>query len=171
MQGPHGQGRAPGAYVFERLPSQQAQAGLQDRLEAAAEPALKAAGFRKVARPDLAEVSVQLSAQNREDPSMRYDPYWGGGRFGWGGWWGSGGWGGIGLSMRMEPTWVQMQVDVLIRDRRSNQVLYETHAVHDRQNTVDLDLLPYLFEAALKDFPHPAVSPRTVTVTRPVDNR
>ena len=165
------QGRAPGAYVFERLPSQQAQAGLQDRLEAAAEPALKAAGFRKVARPDLAEVSVQLSAQNREDPSMRYDPYWGGGRFGWGGWWGSGGFGGIGLSMRMEPTWVQMQVDVLIRDRRSNQVLYETHAVHDRQNTVDLDLLPYLFEAALKDFPHPAVSPRTVTVTRPVDNR
>lgn len=165
------QGRAPGAYVFERLPSQQAQAGLQDRLEAAAEPALKAAGFRKVARPDLAEVSVQLSAQNREDPSMRYDPYWGGGRFGWGGWWGSGGFGGIGLSMRMEPTWVQMQVDVLIRDRRSNQVLYETHAVHDRQNTVDLDLLPYLFEAALKDFPYPAVSPRTVTVTRPVDNR
>ena len=79
------QGRAPGAYVFERLPSQQAQAGLQDRLEAAAEPALQAAGFRKVARPDLAEVSVQLSAQNREDPSMRYDPYWGGGRFGWGG--------------------------------------------------------------------------------------
>lgn len=165
------QGRAPGAYVFERLPSQQAQAGLQDRLEAAAEPALKAAGFRKVARPDLAEVSVQLSAQNREDPSMRYDPFWGGGRFGWGGWWGSGGFGGIGLSMRMEPTWVQMQVDLLIRDRRSNQVLYETHAVHDRQNTVDLDLLPYLFEAALKDFPHPAVSPRTVTVTRPVDNR
>ena len=64
-----------------------------------------------------------------------------------------------------------INVDLLIRDRRSNQVLYETHAVHDRQNTVDLGLLPYLFEAALKDFPNPAVSPRTVTVTRPVDNR
>jgi hypothetical protein len=165
------QGRTPGAYVFERLPSQQAQAGVQDRLEAAAVPALQAAGFRKVTQPEQADVSVQLSTQSREDTSLRHDPYWGGGRLGWGGWWGSGGWGGIGLSMRMEPTWVQMQVSVLIRDRRSNQVLYETHAVHDRQNTVDLDLLPYLFEAALKDFPHPAVSPRTVTVTRPVDNR
>jgi hypothetical protein len=165
------QGRVPGAYVFERLPSQQAQAALQDRLEAAAEPALKAAGFRKVIQADQAEVSVQLSTRSREDASLRHDPFWGGGRFGLGGWWGTGGWGGIGLSMRMEPTWVEMQVDVLIRDRRSNQVLYETHAVHDRQNTVDLDLLPYLFEAALKDFPHPAVSPRTVTVTRPVDNR
>lgn len=165
------QGRVPGAYVFERLPSQQAQAGVQDRLEAAAVPALQAAGFRKVTQPEQADVSVQLSIQSREDTSLRHDPYWGGGRFGWGGWWGSGGWGGIGLSMRMEPIWVQMQVSVLIRDRRSNQVLYETHAVHDRQNTVDLDLLPYLFEAALKDFPHPAVSPRTVTVTRPVDNR
>ena len=165
------QGRAPGAYVCERLPSQMAQQASQDRLEAAAEPALKAAGFRKVDKAEQAEVSVQLSAQNREDPNMRYDPYWGGGRFGLGGWLGSGGFGGIGLSMRMEPTWVQMQVDVLIRDRRSNQVLYESHAVHDRQNTADFGLLPYMFEAALKDFPHPAVSPRTVTITRPVDNR
>lgn len=167
------QGRAPGQYVFERLPSQQTQPAWQAKLEEAAEPALAAAGFRKAAKPEQADVSVQLSASSREDPASRYyyDPFWGPGRFGWGGWWGSGGYSGISMSMRMEPVWIQMQVDLLIRDRRSNQVLYETHAVHDRQNTVDESLFGPMFEAALKDFPYPAVNPRTVTVTRPVDNR
>ena len=34
---------------------------------------------------------------------------------------------------------------------------------------MDESLFGPMFEAALKDFPNPAVSPRTVTVTRPVD--
>src|SRR5690349_12718573 len=41
------EGRQPGTYVFERLPSQQNRAREQAVLEAAAEPALAAAGFRK----------------------------------------------------------------------------------------------------------------------------
>lgn len=164
-------GRAPGLYVFERLPSQQNQPQLQDKLEAAAMPALAKAGFQRAERPEQAVVSVQLSVQTREDVRQRYDPYWGGTRFGWGGWWGSGGFGGLSMGMSMEPTWVQMQVGVLIRDRRSNQVLYETHAAHDRTGSVDERLFKPLFEAALKDFPQQAVSPRTVTIPVPKDNR
>ncbi|MFZ4550693.1 MAG: DUF4136 domain-containing protein [Aquabacterium sp.] len=157
-------GRAPGTYVFERLPSQQSQPQWQDTLEAAAQPALTAAGFKRVDAPEQAAFSVQLGSQTRQDPRPQYDPFWGPfGRFGWGGFWGTGG-GGVSMSMQMEPNWVHMQVDVLIRDRRTGAVLYETHATHDRLGSVSAQLLTPLFDAALKDFPGPAVSPRTITV-------
>lgn len=170
------EGRPPGAYVFERLPSQQSRAEAQAKLEAAAEPALAAAGFRKVDDAARADVSVQVSAQTIVDERGRYEPwgprpyygpYYGPWRPGFGGWWGSGGRGGFGISMAMEPPWTQMQVDLLIRDRRNNQVLYETHAVHDRLGSPIDELYPFLFQAALKDFPHQAVSPRMVTVPVP----
>ena len=61
--------------------------------------------------------------------------------------------------MQFEPPYVQMQVDLLIRDKRSSQVLYETHARHDRVGAADDRMFPYLFEAALKDFPLQAISP------------
>ncbi len=173
-------GREPGAYVFERLPSQQNQADLQDRLEAAARPALAAAGFTPAAEPQQAAVSVQVSAQLHVAQRPVYaDPFWGPYPYGYpatgvwprtsmGAWWGTGLRGGLSMSMRFEPPLVRMQVDVLIRDRHNNQVLYETHAMHDRLGVADPALYPYLFEAALKDFPRQAVNPRTVTVpTRP----
>jgi hypothetical protein len=160
------EGRKPGRYVFERLPSQQSQTELQDKLEAAAQASLAAAGFEPVSDAQKADVSVQVASQIQID-RPRYDPYWTGwgpwGRPGWGGWWGPGR-GGVSMSMTMEPPYVLMQVDVLIRDRHSNQVLYETHASTDRLGAADERLYPYLFEAALKDFPHQAVSPRVVTV-------
>lgn len=171
-------GRAPGAYVFERLPSQQNRAAEQAVLESAAEPALTAAGFRKVDDLGQADVTVQVGAQTLVEPRARhvdpwypygpyYRPYLGPWRPGVGGWWGSGGRGGISISMAMEPPWAQMQVDLLIRDRRNNQVLYETHAVHDRMGSPINALYPFLFKAALQDFPRPAVSPRVVTVPVP----
>ena len=173
------QGRAPGSYVFERLPSQQNRAQEQAMLEAAAAPALAAAGFKKVEDAQQADVTVQLGAQtlieNRArhgDPWYPYGrPYLGPWRPGFGGWWGGGGRGGVSISMAMEPPWVQMQVDLLIRDRRNNQVLYETHALHERVGSPLDALYPLLFQAALKDFPHQAVSPRTVTVPVPSAQR
>jgi hypothetical protein len=170
-QGNWPEGRKPGRYVFERLPSQQAQAELQDKLEADAQPSLAAAGFERVSDAQQADVSVQVASQVQIDRRSRYDPYWGPwGRPGWGGWWGPGR-GGVSMNWAMEPPYVLMQVDVLIRDRRSNQVLYETHATYDRLGSADERLYPYLFEAALKDFPHQAVSPRVVTVPVQPDNR
>ena len=169
------EGRKPGRYVFERLPSQQAQPDQQDQLEAAAQPALAAAGFELVAQADKADVTVQVGTRVRIDQRARYyDPFWG--PYGpWhpgvGGWWGGGGRGGLSFSMAMEPPHVQMTVDLLIRDRKGNQVLYETHARYDRLGAADDRLLPYLFESAMKDFPYQAVSPRAVTVIIPADSR
>ena len=48
--GPWPAERKPGAFVFERLPSQQAQPEQQSQLEAAARGALEAAGFRPTPR-------------------------------------------------------------------------------------------------------------------------
>ena len=53
----------------------------------------------------------------------------------------------------------------------NNQALYETHAKLGRLGAVDDRLYPLMFEAALKDFPHQAVSPRAVTVDIPSGDR
>ncbi len=160
--------RQPGAYVFERLPSQTATPELitqQTQLEDAARPALAAAGFTEAADPSLAKVVVQLASQVQVEARPPLDNFWYPyGRWGWGGFWGPGR-GGIALGVNLEPPYVQMQVSVLMRDRATHQVLYETRARHDRLGSVDARLYPLLFEAALKDFPLVAVSPRTVTLT------
>lgn len=160
--------RQPGAYVFERLPSQTATpelASQQTQLENAARPALAAAGFTEAADPSLAKVVVQLASQVQVEARPPLDNFWYPyGRWGWGGFWGPGR-GGIALGVNLEPPYVQMQVSVLMRDRSTHQVLYETRARHERLGSVDARLYPLLFEAALKDFPLVAVSPRTVTLT------
>lgn len=161
------QDKAKPRYVFERLPSQQSQADFQSRVEAAAAPELAAKGFVKVASADQADVLVQVAAQSRtvgryEDPYYR--PYDGSffGTVGFGGIWG--GRGGVGIGIQMEPSRSQMQVDVLVRDRRTSQTLYETHAVHQRVGTVVESLMPALFRASLMDFPLTGISPRRVTI-------
>jgi hypothetical protein len=156
-------GRAPGTYAFERLPSQQSRPEDQAAVEAAAAPALAAAGF-KPAAAGQADVLVQVAAAVRVRPSPYNDYYGPRGRWGWG--WGLGGaWGGPGwgFGMSYEPPWTEMQVDLLIRDRRTHAALYETHASWETIGSVG-GLMRPLFEAALKDFPGPAISPRTVTV-------
>lgn len=157
-------GRTPGTYAFERLPSQQARAHDQAAIEAAAAPALAAAGF-KPAAVEAADVLVQVAASTRVRPSPFADYYGPRGRWGWGlgGMWGGPGWG---FGMSYEPPWTELQVDLLIRDRRSHAALYESHASWETAGGVG-GLMGPLFEAALKDFPGPAVSPRTVTVVVP----
>lgn len=150
-------------YAFERLPSQAAQADAQARVEAAAAPALARKGFVPAAA-EQADVWVQVVAQSRTDNAYRYDPYPRVETSIFGGVFGTHG--GVGLGLRLDPEFTLMQVDVLLRDRRSGKVLYETHATHDRVGGMDERLLPALFDAALADFPAPAVSPRPVTVKR-----
>lgn len=157
-------GRVPGSYAFERLPSQQSRPDDQSAIEAAAVPALAAAGFRP-ASAEQADVLVQVGAATRVRPSPYNDYYGPRGRWGWGlgGVWGGPGWG---FGMTYEPPWTELQVDLLIRDRRSHAVLYETHASWETVGSVS-GLMQPLFEASLKDFPGPAISPRTVTVVVP----
>jgi len=162
-------GRAPGSYTFERLPSQQHDVPLQAQVEAAAEPALAQAGFKQAASPDAADVLVQVGVQVHAVPSPWRDrgPFLPYGRVGMGGFYGSGGRLGFGLGMSLEPSLSEMQVDLLIRDKRSGQVLYETHAVRTQNAGWENGLMAPMFEAALKDFPTPAISPRVVTIPMP----
>jgi hypothetical protein len=161
-------GRAPGSYVFERLPSQQAQLQQQEQLEAAAGPALAEAGFTRAAEPARADVRVQLGAVSTEEAIAYWDdPAWGWGLgFGWphhhSTYW------GFGASWRYGPPYrYSTEVAVLIRDNATGQPLYETRARADATGRATNELLAGLYEAALKDFPQPAVNPRRVTVTLP----
>ncbi|MCH8180083.1 MAG: hypothetical protein IIA02_09930 [Proteobacteria bacterium] len=172
-------GRQPGTFVFDLLPSQQAYPSSQGKLEAAALPSLQALGFRlaDAAHADKADTLVQLGLNVSAEPRMRYEPYWpyrphsgmyGGmylgpyhGPYLGAGWWGPG------WVASMDPPWVTLRVDVIVRDRRSSRVLYETHASHDRLGAVDESVLPYLFEAALKDFPNAPPGPRVITLPLP----
>jgi Domain of unknown function (DUF4136) len=156
-------GRLPGSYAFERLPSQQARAEAQAVLEAAARPALSAAGFSEVAPDEEPELRVQVGAR-----TTRLDPApWGlqigvGNAWAWdrGPWWGP----GWGLGWQTAPPRYEREVGLLIRDRASGQVLYEARAGHEGPAAADRRVVAALFAAALKDFPARGLSPRTVAV-------
>lgn len=165
------QGRDPGSFAFERLPSQQARPEQQAQLEAAALPALERAGF-KPAGTAPADVLVQLADRSLQGwvPDPFFQPGWSlyAGRWrgpawgpGWGPGWGWGwgaGMGGIPISLT--------EVSVLILDARSQKPLYESRAATDGPRP-DETTHTALFAAALKDFPFNAVSPRRVTVELP----
>ena len=160
-------GRAPGSFAFERLPSQQAQAERQGALEAAARDALEKAGFAQAADPASADVTVQLGARiTRYDTSPWDDPFWWRGATPWRhpgyhpGWYHP----HFGFGSTYSTPRYDREVALLVRDRRTGAPLYETRATSDGYSAGDTSLLAAMFEAALKDFPTPAVSPRRVTM-------
>jgi hypothetical protein len=157
-------GQAEGTYAFERLPSQQAWAQQQDALEAAARPALEAAGFKPAAAGSEPQVLVQVGARvTLADRSPWDDPLWWRGSFGT---WRYGPWSGPSwhLGLRMDPPRVDREVAVLLRDRASGRPLYEARASHDGYAIGNAQLLAALFAAALQDFPATGLNPRTVVV-------
>ncbi len=155
-------------YVFERLPSQQVQPEQQARIEAAAEPALRARGFVAATRPEDAQVLVQVSAQRSTSHNWRDDPFYRPydghlfGSVGFGGFWG--GRGGVGIGLNFDTPRTTLQVGLLVRDKASSTVLYETSASTLRLGSAPDSLMAPLFQAALLDFPAVAISPRRVTV-------
>lgn len=166
--------RRPGGYVFERLPSQQARAEQQQRLETAARPALEAVGFKPASDPKSAEYTVQLSARSSANERSRSsDPFFGWqavprpygvpGRpyhygYGYGPAYNPGLW-----VVPMDIPSYEREVVVLIRDAKQGQTLYESHAVSDGSSPNFRGLLNAMFEAALKDFPQGGPGPRNVT--------
>ena len=158
------QGQAPGTYAFERLPSQQARPQQQDALEAAARPALEAAGFKPVVAGSEPQVLVQLGARvTVADRSPWEDPLWWPGSFGY---WRSGPWPGPSwrLGLRMDSPRYDREVAVLLRDRVTGRPLYEARASNDGYSMGNASLLAAMFAAALQDFPATGLSPRTVVV-------
>lgn len=159
--------RPPASFSFERLPSQQSRPDIQDRLEAAALPALQKAGLRP-AEDGQADVTVQVGvAETRyyyNDPFYPYPPFgpsYYGGRFGY---WGHGA--AFGFSAYAPTPYYLYDAGVLIRDARTKQVVYETHAKYEGYWADDA-VRAVLFEAAMKDFPRPALSPRRVAIEMP----
>lgn len=169
-------GRTPGSFVFERLPSQQAHPERRQPLEDAARGALEAAGFRAVADANDAEYLMQVGARvTSTDPWVYNDPlFWRGSiRYGYsrydhGGFWGPG-WGWWGWGGPYDTSTYEREIALLIRDRKTGQLLYEARASNAGPSAAIDYLLPAMFEAALKDFPSAGPNPRNVTtpISRP----
>ena len=162
-------GRPPGSYAFERLPSQQANAEATAALEAAAMPALAAAGFTPVAASAEPAVLVQVGARvNRSERSPWDDPLWWGGGFGG---WRHGPWRGPnwGASLRIESQRYEREVALLVRDRASGKPLFEARASSEGFDSRATPVLKPLFAAALMDFPRTGINPRRVRVPLSTD--
>lgn len=157
-------GRAPGTYAFERLPSQQARAAEADAMEQAARPALQKAGLTAAAAGQEPDVLVQLGGRFTQTVRSPWDdPLWwqgGFGRFRHGPWVGP----SWSLSMHYQTPRYEYEVALLLRDRASGKPLYETRAASDGGSRADGALIAAMFQAAMADFPRPALSPRRVTV-------
>lgn len=168
--GPWPADRKPASFVFERLPSQQVHPERQVQLETAARGALEAAGFRAAADENSADYLMQIGARvTTNDPWIYNDPlFWRGGvrwgyahgygrwHRGWGPGWGPG-YGGI----EYTPTF-DREVALLIRDRKTGQLLYEARADNTGPSASIDYLLPAMFEAALNGFPNAGPNPRSV---------
>ncbi len=146
---------APATYRIERLPSQQAPSFYA--IATLAEQALARAGLQ---RDDAApHLLVQLGVQ--ADTVQRHDPY-GPDHWGMGGWYGRG-WGVHGMLRFGAPTPLYRRaVSVLMRDARTQAVVYETSAVHEDVWVSDPAVYGVLFDAALNGFPQPPQGPRQV---------
>ena len=167
--GPWPADRKPASFVFERLPSQQAHPDRRVQLETAARGALEASGFRAAADEGSADYLMQIGARvTSNDPWIYNDPlFWRVGlRYGHYGRWGRGwgpGWGfGGAYDYAYSPTF-DREVALLIRDRKTGQLLYEARATNAGPSASIDYLLPAMFEAALKDFPNAGPNPRSVT--------
>lgn len=164
------EGRAAGAFAFDRLPSQAADPKAQAALESAAQTALESAGFSLAASQAQPEFLVQIGARiSRSERSPWDDPLW------WRGPWGSWRFGpyppgpwpmwppGYGPLMRGDLPRYQREVAVLIRERSSGQPLFEARAVNDGSTPGGMALIAAMFAAAMKDFPLVQPTPRRVT--------
>lgn len=165
------QGRPPGSYAFERLPSQDQAGAAQQRLETAAGAALERVGFTHAADATKADVLVQFGARQGKvvDPPPPF-------QFGFGIGSSFGRRSSLGLGMYTGSGWYGDRVrdfrelGLLLLDRSSHKVLVEIQARHESRYSGD-NLLDALFDAALQGFPDLPAGERTVTVPLAPDSR
>jgi Domain of unknown function (DUF4136) len=171
--------RKPGTYAFERLPSQQARADLQQRLEDAARPAIEAVGFRAAAAGEAPDVLVHVGARiTRYERSPWDDPLWWHGGYGYGyGYWGGRPWPGWYRPYPLYPYYpyypyyghystprYDREVGLLMRDRSNGAPLYEARASSEGYSSGGDELLSAMFRASLADFPRSGSVPHSVTL-------
>ena len=160
----------PATYRLETLPSQQGQVNFA-AVEAQAQHALARVGLTR--DDSRASLVVQISAMARYARDWAswpyYDPYWGP-RWGWGMSYGRGfGWGfGGGMMFNEPPLEYYRAVSIVMRDIKTQQIVYETSAQRQDVWTDDPAIFGILFDAALTGFPKPPQGPRNVrTVIQP----
>lgn len=162
--------RSGGTYAFERLPSQKRHASSQASLEASAAEALQRAGFTPAAEGVEADVKVSVGMRyGLVEPAIWDDPMWwrwnaGFGRWRRGGLW----WSGPGpYPWGYQDTRYYREAALLLRDGKSGQPLYESHASNDGFSAGDDELRTALYLAAMAEFPKAEEKPHRVTVTMP----
>ena len=162
---------AGATYRFERLPSQQADPGRQDKIEAMAQQALTQVGLIRDDRAPSHSVQVTYGMKiDAHAPWERPEPL--GFNLGWGiGWGGRGGsvmlGGGAPFGYLATSPYYWRQVSVVMRSLSTNQVVFESHATHDGRWADTEAVLPALFEAALKGFPNPPAGVRRINIEIP----
>ena len=158
---------APATYRIERLPSQQTPAF--DPIAALADQALARVGLQRD------DASAQLSVQVTGHVNTYWRDAWGrpvgyGPRMSlgliYGGGWRSDGLGlGFGWPVYDTPDAAYVsEVNLLMRDLSTGQIVYSTHARHDGPWSDTDNILAALFVAALEGYPNPAASTRRVDV-------
>ncbi|GGH52773.1 hypothetical protein GCM10010975_07700 [Comamonas phosphati] len=161
---------APPTYRLETLPSQKGQVNFP-AIEAQAQQALARVGLtRDDARASLVVQIGAVARYARDYASWPYyDPYWGP-RWGWGMGYGRGlGWGMGGGMFNEPPLEYYRAVSVVMRDIRTQQIVYETSAQRQDVWTDDPAIFGILFDAALTGFPRPPQGTRNVrTVIQPL---
>lgn len=146
----------PFSFRFERLPSQQADAQTQDRLEEIALPVLAQKGLV----PDALTPRFTLELRMAVDvinQSGSFHAHWGFGTIG------SGLWSQPG-SMGLEPTRYRYSVHLLLRDAAIKAVVFESTAQHEGPWSDRAAVLPAVLLAALQDFPQGSDTPRRVLI-------
>ena len=143
--------RVAGTYAFERLPSQQLSKR-QAELEESARTAIEKAGFKPAADSKSADVLVNLGARVSQTERAPWDdPLWWRWRGSYGYWRHGGLYGGaFGVPWRMQSDALydrrfEREVAVLMRDRASNEPIYEAHASNDSTSVGDTALVTALF--------------------------
>jgi hypothetical protein len=146
----------PFSFRFERLPSQQADAQTQDRLEEIALPVLAQKGLE----PDVLAPRFTLELRMAVDVINQSGPFhahWGFGTIG------SGLWSQPG-SMGLEPTRYRYSVHLLLRDAANKTVVFESTAAHEGPWSDRAAVLPAVLLAAVQDFPQGSDKARRVLI-------
>jgi hypothetical protein len=153
---------AGSSYRFERLPSQQSNPAAQDQLEAMADEALAKVGL--IHNDQAARYSVQVSASQRVQQAVLDRP-----AMGWNRGWMMGN-GGVSMGSGMlfpgldVRTSYWREVGLVIRERSTQAVVFESHASNDGPWADSDAVLPAMLDAALQGFPEPPTGVRRVNI-------
>jgi hypothetical protein len=66
-----------------------------------------------------------------------------------------------------EPPYFKRELSIVMRDLRTNQVVFETRALHDGVWGDTLAVLPAMLDSALSGFPQPPAGTRRINVEIP----